>query len=522
MSRASCTPSPSSVNRRTPRSAISPIGASSSPQPAHGDGARPPARRTARTRRARAPRGPRRRCRSAARCWAWPRPRCSRRGPRPGSRSRTVSASSRPGWRRWVWRSTRPGATTQPPASSTTAPAGTSTTSPTARDAAALDQHVGHALAGGVDHPAAADRRTVRAQPRGPEPEQQEQDGHAHGHAVGHLAGDERAGQVGHVGGDLDAPVHRARVHDQGVVGQQLDPLPGEAVAGRVLPQRGQQGLALALGLHAQEVDDVDLGQHAVEVVAHLHRPAVEAGRQQGRRGDDGDVGARAWRRRARWTGPPGSASRRRRPRCAALPATPAAVTDRVAVEQGLGGVLVPAVAGVDDRRSRPTTPPARARRPTSGAPPWRRRPWPRSSGRCRAATRPSWPTTSTPRSSWCRPTGAWPPSRTTAGCGSTPRRTATPPSCPAAPAPWGWPARTPPRRSRSTRITSSMPSAPRSAIDRRCFNGRVGLLRSARDASRRRRRRRPGRRPSRRCGWAGSCPRSRAGWAAPGGPGRP
>ena len=66
--------------------------------------------------------GHRRRSRSAARCWAWPPPPCTRRGRRPGAPVSTVSASSRPGWRRWVWRSTRPGATTQPPASSTVAP----------------------------------------------------------------------------------------------------------------------------------------------------------------------------------------------------------------------------------------------------------------------------------------------------------------------------------------------------------------------------------------------------------------
>ena len=36
------------------------------------------------------------------------------------------------------------------------------------------------------------------------------------------------------------------------------------------------------------------------------------------------------------------------------------------------------------------------------------------------------------------------------------------------------------------------------------------------------RRRRRRARRPPRRGGWGGSCPRSRGGWAAPGGPGRP
>ncbi len=43
----------------------------------------------------------------------------------------TVSASSAPGWRRWVWRSTRPGATRQPPASSTVAPRGDRHAGPT-------------------------------------------------------------------------------------------------------------------------------------------------------------------------------------------------------------------------------------------------------------------------------------------------------------------------------------------------------------------------------------------------------
>ena len=106
-----------------------------------------------------------------------------------------------------------------------------------------------------------------------------------------------------------------------------------------------------------------------------------------------------------------------------ARPASAAeALADRVAVEQRLGRVLVPAVAGVDHRRRRPArdlpgTP------ADCGARRWRRRPSPRSSGRCRGATRPSSPTTCRPRRSWCRPTAAWPRSRTTAGCGSSPRR---------------------------------------------------------------------------------------------------
>ena len=66
------------------------------------------------------------------------------------------------------------------------------------------------------------------------------------------------------------------------------------------------------------------------------------------------------------------------------------------------------------------------------------------------------------------------------------------------------------------TRSTSSIPSAPRSATDSRCTGGPVT------GASPPRRHRRRARRPPRRAGWGGSCPRSRGGWAAPGGPGRP
>src|SRR6478672_9379450 len=59
---------------------------------------------------------------------------------------------------------------------------------------------------------------TRRSATDGALPEQEEEHRHAHGDAVGHLAGDERPGQVGHVGRDLDAPVDGARVHDQGVL----------------------------------------------------------------------------------------------------------------------------------------------------------------------------------------------------------------------------------------------------------------------------------------------------------------
>ena len=52
----------------------------------------------------------------------------------------TVSASSRPGWRRWACRSTRPGATTQPPASMV---ASADEVGADGGDAAVLDDDVG-------------------------------------------------------------------------------------------------------------------------------------------------------------------------------------------------------------------------------------------------------------------------------------------------------------------------------------------------------------------------------------------
>ena len=200
--------------------------------PALGDGPRHPHVAHRRQRPAPAPPAPPTRSRWRARCWAWRPPPCTR--PRAAARApvSTVSASSRPGWRRWTWRSTSPGATTQPPASSTRAPAGTSRPSPTATTTRPSHGHVGPPRAGGVDHRPSSDQ----IDHLGRRSQQEEEDGHAHGDAVGHLAGDGGPGQVGHVGRDLDPPVHGAGVHDQGVVGQQPGPVAGSARSGRCTP----------------------------------------------------------------------------------------------------------------------------------------------------------------------------------------------------------------------------------------------------------------------------------------------
>ena len=119
MSSGSCTPLPSSVKMRTPAATSSAYGASASParpivmQPAGSTSHRPACSPWARTNST----TPRESCGGSVFGMATTAvnpPRAAALLP-----VSIVSASSRPGSRRWTWRSTNPGATTQPPASST-------------------------------------------------------------------------------------------------------------------------------------------------------------------------------------------------------------------------------------------------------------------------------------------------------------------------------------------------------------------------------------------------------------------
>ena len=86
--------------------------------------------------------------------------------------------------------------------------------------------------------------------------EQVVEDGHAHDEAGAHLVGDERGVGVGDARVDLDAAVHRARVHDDLARPHALGRDPVER---RVLAERRHERLAgrHPLALHAQDVDDV-------------------------------------------------------------------------------------------------------------------------------------------------------------------------------------------------------------------------------------------------------------------------
>ena len=205
----------------------------------------------------------------------------------------------------------------------------------------------------------------------------------------------DRVGPVGHLGGDLDAPVHRARVHDDGAVGlgrsarAAVEPVAGGVLAQRWAPApRSCARAACAAGRRRRPVGSTS----SRSWLTVTGQPSRLGGSSVGG-ADERDLGAERGEGQHVGAGDPavldvaddGDAPPVER-------AEPLA--DRVAVEQGLGRVLVPAVAGVDHRRRSPTGRPARARRPSRGARRWRRRPWPRSSGPCRGATRPSSPTT--------------------------------------------------------------------------------------------------------------------------------
>src|SRR5215472_9765886 len=80
---------------------------------------------------------------------------------------------------------------------------------------------------------------------------------HAHGDAVSDLIADHGLRAVGHLGGDLDAAVHRLRMHHDGIGAGQCEALGGEAPGGEVLLAVGHVGIAEALLLDAQHHDHV-------------------------------------------------------------------------------------------------------------------------------------------------------------------------------------------------------------------------------------------------------------------------
>ena len=179
--------------------------------------------------------------------------------------------------------------------------------------------------------------------------EQRFHDRHAHGDAHLDLFLDHALRAVGDFRGDLDAAVHRARMHDQRVVLGRLQLFGIEAVEVEIFAHRGHEGAGHALALQPQHHHHVGVLQPFLHVVEDLDAHLLDAGRQQRRRRDDAhprahrveqdDVGARDARMQDV------AADRHDEPVELALGAA-----DRQRVEQRLGRMLVRAVAGIDHR----------------------------------------------------------------------------------------------------------------------------------------------------------------------------
>src|SRR5215472_17368122 len=116
---------------------------------------------------------------------------------------------------------------------------------------------------------------------------------HAHGDAHLHLLADQATVDVvGDLAVDLDAAVHRARMHDEGIGlgGNELAHVEAEEV--EILADRGHETAMHAFGLEPQHHDDVRAFQALDHVVKHLDAHPVYLCREQRARRDHADAGA--------------------------------------------------------------------------------------------------------------------------------------------------------------------------------------------------------------------------------------
>src|ERR1700704_2306133 len=170
---------------------------------------------------------------------------------------------------------------------------------------------------------------------------------HPHRHSHFHLLADQRLRAIRHDRVDLDAAVHRPRMHHQRIgfcIGQLLLV---EAKVMKIFLGRGHERAVHALALQPQHHDDVGAIEALAHVAGHLDAHPLDAARQQrGRRHhahprahgvEQQDIGARHPRMHDV------AADRNDEPFEAALVAA-----DGQRIEQRLGRMFVGAVAGVD------------------------------------------------------------------------------------------------------------------------------------------------------------------------------
>src|SRR6202022_933305 len=171
---------------------------------------------------------------------------------------------------------------------------------------------------------------------------------HPHRHSHFHLLADQRLRAIRHDGVDLDTAVHRTRMHHQRVgfgIGQLLLV---KAKVMKIFLGRGHERAVHALALQPQHHDDVGAVEALAHVAGDLDPHPLDAARQQRGGGDHPDTGAHDVEQQDIGARHPRmhhvAADRDHQPFEPALVAS-----DGEGIEQGLGRMLMSAVAGVDD-----------------------------------------------------------------------------------------------------------------------------------------------------------------------------
>ena len=292
-------------------------------------------------------------------------------------------------------------------------------------------------------------------------------------------------GQVGHLGGDLDAADHRPGVGHDGVRrARPADPVARSARTApctRAATGRTSRCPARPAGAAARRRRRGRARRR--DRSATRHRPPLEAGREQAARARHRHLGPERGVGEHFGAGHPavadvahdqdpqpleaGDAERRR------VDPGPLGehLADGEAVDERLGRVLVPAVTGVDaPGPARPSGPPASGRPTRRGADDQASMPMASTVSTVSRSDSPF--LTDGGGDGQREHVGRQPLGRrleARAGSASTPRRTRWRRPCPAASGPWGWPAARPRRRPRPPAAPRRCPPTPRSAIERRC-----------------------------------------------------
>ena len=138
-------------------------------------------------------------------------------------------------------------------------------------------------------------------------------------------------------------------MHDDGLGIQPGGPGLVESEHTRVLAKRREVAGGLALVLNAEEHDDLGVGERRFEVVRHLDPEVGEPMRHEGRRADQGDVRLKLGERPDVGAGDAAEKNVAQDDDLAALQRAEM-LGHRERVEQGLRGMFVGAIAGIDDR----------------------------------------------------------------------------------------------------------------------------------------------------------------------------